>query len=307
MADAAVAPVEEDEPIVGATHVARVEVSVDERVRDPARRHLVEPCRKVAHECLEGAYVGRRRARVRCAPRRPRRAPRAAAAASRARRARGAPRYVTTSPPGARRGSRPCAGGRRPSRRSGPRRRLRRGAPAVRLVRSPEAPIPGASRSSTPPSWAKNGGTTLSQAAPPSTGRRQRLDRFQVRICRASAIRGVPRPSSAASAHARSAAGPPGQAQGMRSGSSSVGSPLHGLSATRGARETSARYVTCPPAVPDAVGVPSRRRSTVTSSPCAARAPSTTGHASCHHGNSTSNGGSDPRTTPSGRQRTSVT
>ena len=43
------------------------------------------------------------------------------------------------------------------------------------------------------PSWAKNGGTTLSQAQPDVVGSRQRLDRFHVRIWTAGPARGVPR------------------------------------------------------------------------------------------------------------------
>ena len=65
-----------------------------------------------------------------------------------------------------------------------------------------------------PPSWAKNGGTTLSQAEPSRSGSRQMLDRFQVRSCSAGPRRSSPRSRRTADAHSRCAAGPPGDAQG---------------------------------------------------------------------------------------------
>ena len=103
------------------------------------------------------------------------------------------------------------------------------------------------------PSWAKNGGTTLSHADRPSaSGSRQMLDRFQLRICSAGPSRSIRRAASTSSAHARSASGPPGFAYRRRSGcSSSVTSNGRRASAASGDRamgvETSARYVTPPP------------------------------------------------------------
>ena len=101
-------------------------------------------------------------------------------------------------------------------------------------IRGPSAAISGgtiagSSRSSIAPSWAKNGGTTLSQAVPSAVGSCQMLDRFQVRPCTAGPVRSRPAAASAASAQARSAAGPPGRAYGSRSGCSASGSwPVQG-------------------------------------------------------------------------------
>ena len=77
-------------------------------------------------------------------------------------------------------------------------------------IRGPSAAISGgttagSSRCSIAPSWAKNGGTTLSQAVPSAVGSRQMLDRFQVRPCTAGPVRSRPAAASAASAQARSA------------------------------------------------------------------------------------------------------
>ena len=69
-----------------------------------------------------------------------------------------------------------------------------------------------ASVSSNRPSWAKNGGTTFSHSVPALEGRRQRLDRFQVRICSGRPAAAMPLAAIAACAQARSAAGPPGRA-----------------------------------------------------------------------------------------------
>ena len=57
----------------------------------------------------------------------------------------------------------------------------------------------------TTPSWAKNGGTTLSQASPALVVSRQTLDRFQVRICCGAATIVTPRAAQDAVAQARSA------------------------------------------------------------------------------------------------------
>ena len=57
----------------------------------------------------------------------------------------------------------------------------RRAGSAAPRPRSAVAPPPGRADSSIAPSWAKNGGTTLSQAVPAAVGSCQMLDRFQVR------------------------------------------------------------------------------------------------------------------------------
>ena len=161
--------------------------------------------------------------------------------------------------------------------------------------------------SSMAPSWARNGGTTLSQAAPSVLGRRQRLDRFQVRTWTAGAVRGIPASSSTASAHARSSAGPPGRAHEARSGSSgSSRERSHVRTATSTSSLTSARYVTGPPQQ-DRCGSPASNRRMTTSMSCAWRAPTTTDPASCHHGTSTSNGARAPRIVPSRWHSTRVT
>lgn len=62
------------------------------------------------------------------------------------------------------------------------------------------------------PSCPKKGGTTLSQTGPTDVGICQMQDRFHVRICRGGPVRRVPRAARARSAQARSSPGPPGRA-----------------------------------------------------------------------------------------------
>ena len=84
--------------------------------------------------------------------------------------------------------------------------------PRSRRRQSDVGTTAGSSRASIRLSWAKNGGTALSQAAELPMGRRQRLDRFQVFTCSAGPVRGVPRSERTESAQRRSFPGPPGRA-----------------------------------------------------------------------------------------------
>ena len=86
----------------------------------------------------------------------------------------------------------------------------------------------------TGPSWAKNGGTTLSQLTAPSSGSCQRLDRFHERIWTAAPRRGVPGGGEGGVGPGEVGArgrpgGPTSGAGGGRRGSAS-GSPGHGSS-----------------------------------------------------------------------------
>ena len=182
MADSAVAPVEQHEPLVVTDHVAGMEVAVHQRLRHSAGGDVGEALRQRGDQRLE--------------PR--------------------SDRHVK-----ARRASRD--GSRRPrAKRFGPpvgnpeRQQLLRTAHPLDLqsdqqvhhahkqrqrgvvlilavdlleeharavVRDQRRHHGGSSGASIRPSWAKNGGTTLSQAAPDEVGSRHRLERFHERIC----------------------------------------------------------------------------------------------------------------------------